>query len=345
MHVCCVSLIQIALPAAAASSEWTITVSRQAFSLRTRSHDDRAPYLTCTLAYLVGLLLVGPWVNNCVAALNQKYFLLFLIYTCLACIYSGTLLVARFISCTNHLSSCTISGAQAVLCVLNFVEAVVFGLFCLIMLWDQVSAILENTPGIDAMQNRKGEARAWYVSLQEVFGERLCWRWWLPVDLPPSVRLDFLAELNQLEDPITEAAREAQRARQYERHQQQQANGVTTSHAANGTTGGESIADAHQQRIARGPIVFPDVLHAPPLPMDLLERELELERRELALGRRYEGVINADGETDPDDEDEEDDDDEGVNPLLAALRTPPHAPDAMARAYAQMHAQQREKNA
>jgi hypothetical protein len=62
---------------------------------------------------------------------------------------------------------------QAVLAVLCFVEALVFGecesravpsspplisgLFVTIMMFDQISAIFENTPGIDALQNRKGD--------------------------------------------------------------------------------------------------------------------------------------------------------------------------------------------
>merc|ERR1719445_1261119 len=51
-----------------------------------------------------------PWVNNCVAIFNQKYFILFLFYTALCCIYSGVLLIARFISCTRDLRQCTVEG-------------------------------------------------------------------------------------------------------------------------------------------------------------------------------------------------------------------------------------------
>jgi hypothetical protein len=134
-------------------------------------------------------------VNNCVAIFNQKYFILFLIYTLLCCICCGVALIARFISCTNNLKGCSVSGLQAVLCILNFIEAIIFGLFCAIMLFDQLSAIFENTPGIDALQNKKGVARGKYESLKEVFGEPFNYKWWLPLNLPSRMYQDFEHEL------------------------------------------------------------------------------------------------------------------------------------------------------
>jgi palmitoyltransferase len=136
-----------------------------------------------------------PWVNNCVAIFNQKYFILFLFYTCACCIYSGVLLVARFISCTNNLRQCTVSGVHAALAIICFVEALVFGLFVIIMMCDQFSAIFENTPGIDQLQNRKGEKRGRYESLIDVFGEPFGWKWLLPLDLAPKMFLDFEREV------------------------------------------------------------------------------------------------------------------------------------------------------
>jgi hypothetical protein len=55
-----------------------------------------------------------PWVNNCVAIFNQKYFLLFLFYTGGCTIYSAALLLARFMSCTRNLGACSITGAHQV---------------------------------------------------------------------------------------------------------------------------------------------------------------------------------------------------------------------------------------
>ena len=52
-----------------------------------------------------------------------------------------------------------------------------FGLFCIIMMADQLSAILDNTPGIDALQHKHGAKRGRYDSLKAVFGEPLGLRW------------------------------------------------------------------------------------------------------------------------------------------------------------------------
>ena len=136
-----------------------------------------------------------PWVNNCVALFNQKFFVLFLLYTLLCCLYAGTLLVCRFISCTHNLRLCTITPLQTGLCIVNFIEAVVFGLFCLIMMFDQLTAILDNTPGIDALQNRQGVKRGRYDSLKAVFGEGVSIRWLLPLRLPKRVEQEFEWEL------------------------------------------------------------------------------------------------------------------------------------------------------
>jgi len=145
-----------------------------------------------------------PWVNNCVAIFNQKYFILFLFYTAICCIYSGTLLVARFISCTHNLRGCTVGGWQAALAIICFVEALIFGLFVIIMMFDQFSAIFDNTPGIDAMQHRRGVARGKYESLRDVFGEAFSWRWFFPLALTPKMRIDFDAECNRMRGEVDE---------------------------------------------------------------------------------------------------------------------------------------------
>jgi len=150
-----------------------------------------------------------PWVNNCVAVFNQKYFVLFLFYTCVNCCYSVVLLVSRFISCTNNLRQCSISGLETALCVVNFVEALIFGLFVGIMMFDQISAIFDNTPGIDALQNKHGQKRSKYSSLKDVFGEPFSWRWFIPFNLPPKIREDFGYELQQ-DEVITTTTTTAQ---------------------------------------------------------------------------------------------------------------------------------------
>jgi len=122
-----------------------------------------------------------PWVNNCVAIFNQKYFLLFLFYTAVCCIYSGVLLVARFISCTQNLRQCTLGGLEAGLCILTFIEALVFGLFVIIMLWDQFSALFEDLDDPQMSTEGRG-SQTKYGALCDVFGEGLSYRWFLPLN-------------------------------------------------------------------------------------------------------------------------------------------------------------------
>lgn len=245
------------------------------------------------MAFLVPFGLSFSWVNNCVAIFNQKYFVLFLLYTAICCLYSGTLLVSRFISCTNNLKQCNIAGMHAVLCILNFIEAIIFGLFCTIMMWDQLSAIFDNTPGIDALQNKQGKARGKYESLKEVFGEPLSWRWWLPLRVPTEVDRIFASELEEFDDPENELRAAEQHERMYQQHLARQqeiaieqakqratnsqsekaghtiSSPTATTPSTPSAASFESISDAHHRTLARSsyangtgtsppPIVFPD---------------------------------------------------------------------------------------
>ncbi|CEO96206.1 Palmitoyltransferase [Plasmodiophora brassicae] len=135
-----------------------------------------------------------PWINNCVAAFNQKYFLLFLCWTGVMCIYSGCVIGVGIYRCAQSLNQCSDISAVVVVCsMLNMFEAVLFGCFVSVMLWDQLSAIFENTPYIDKLQGIKGNTThlGRMALLTEVFGERLSWRWFVPVSLPRRVQDDF----------------------------------------------------------------------------------------------------------------------------------------------------------
>lgn len=137
-----------------------------------------------------------PWVNNCVAIFNQKYFLLFLMWTFIACVYTAMLLIARFVSCTHMPraltsgSQCCLSGADVIFSILNFIEAILFGLFVLVILCDQLGAIFDNTPGIDALQGKVGKKQSKMVNLRGVMGSSLGLHWFLPTALPTNVQSD-----------------------------------------------------------------------------------------------------------------------------------------------------------
>ena len=79
---------------------------------------------------------------------------------------------------------CRMSALGVTLCVITFVEALIFGLFVTIMMCDQLGAIFDNTPGIDALQDKKGKKIGRYTSLCNVFGEGFTWSWFFPLQLP-----------------------------------------------------------------------------------------------------------------------------------------------------------------
>jgi len=139
-----------------------------------------------------------PWVNNCVAIFNQKYFILFLFYTAFCCLYSGILLVCRFVSCTRNLRMCSVSGLEAALCIINFIEALVFGLFVIIMLCDQIAAIWDTNHGdYDGDDDKPRKRISKYMALKHVFGEPFSWRWFVPMALPDAVLKEFAHECDE----------------------------------------------------------------------------------------------------------------------------------------------------
>jgi hypothetical protein len=107
-----------------------------------------------------------PWVNNCVGIGNHKYFLLFVFYTCLSCIYSMALVTTRFIVCFQrhpgggrHQHRAThphcLDEPTHLLNMLGLiVEALLFGMFTTCMMVDQWDVVWTNMTHIDRL---KGE--------------------------------------------------------------------------------------------------------------------------------------------------------------------------------------------
>jgi hypothetical protein len=147
-----------------------------------------------------------PWVNNVVALFTQKYFLLFIFYTCLTCVFCGITLGARFATCYRggpnrkyqnwHKVSqlpahCQPTTTDTVVSVLNAVEAVIFGIFTIAMGCDQADAVAENTNYIDRLQKKKGKEQTYMQSLEDIFGEKFGWRWLVPFAPTVQLKRDF----------------------------------------------------------------------------------------------------------------------------------------------------------
>jgi len=143
-----------------------------------------------------------PWVNNCVGFLNQKYFVLFLLYTAITCLFCLVTLICRFLMCASIKRSfrptqpfCKPAPVDTICCVLNFVEAIMFGLFVTIMLFDQLSVVFDNTTYIDKLKgnSKNKERKTKYESLISLFGESLTFGWLLPKSSTRRMMKEFMA--------------------------------------------------------------------------------------------------------------------------------------------------------
>lgn len=139
-----------------------------------------------------------PWVNNCVGIGNHKYFLLFVFYTFLTCLYSLALVIVRFTTCLHgfhrtsrryrlthpnwaaeeaaaeaanmaHSNGPCLDKTSQLLSVLGLlIEAILFGMFTSCMMFDQADVIRSKITHIDRL---KGEdATGTLAGFVEVFG-------------------------------------------------------------------------------------------------------------------------------------------------------------------------------
>ncbi len=117
-----------------------------------------------------------PWVNNCVGIGNHKYFLLFVFYTMLSCIYSLALIITRFASChavrgtgksIRHYS-CLDHPTQLVNILGLLIEAVLFGMFTSCMIFDQWDVIFSKLTHIDRIKGQTVSGAL--AGVAEVFG-------------------------------------------------------------------------------------------------------------------------------------------------------------------------------
>jgi hypothetical protein len=158
-----------------------------------------------------------PWVNNVVGLFTQKYFLLFVFYTCLCTIWVAIILGYRLYKCTygqfgpgkfrgwsrsqNDASQiCETTPAEFIILIINSVEAIIFVIFTCAMGCDQYEAIGENTPYIDRLQKQKGKEQSMYATTCDVFGEEFCWRWFFPLKPTEQLRAQFQGTIKETMD-------------------------------------------------------------------------------------------------------------------------------------------------
>lgn len=159
-----------------------------------------------------------PWINNCVGELNQKYFIQFLFYTGMASLYSLGLVVTAWVwrirnERETETEKETEESPSKHLIVAHYiillVESVLFGVFVMVIFYDQLVSIITDETPIEQMKNRlmikdrsSTSSSSSSVStnhtphtrkpklalLREVFGRGSVFCWLLPLHTsPPSV--------------------------------------------------------------------------------------------------------------------------------------------------------------
>ncbi|XP_029943957.1 palmitoyltransferase ZDHHC3 [Salarias fasciatus] len=105
-----------------------------------------------------------PWINNCVGELNQKYFIQFLFYTGMASLYSLVLVVSAWVwrIRNEREGEAEKEGEEETpskhLIVAHYiillVESVLFGVFVMVIFYDQLVSIITDETPIEQMRNR-----------------------------------------------------------------------------------------------------------------------------------------------------------------------------------------------
>uniref|UniRef100_A0A673BCW6 Palmitoyltransferase n=1 Tax=Sphaeramia orbicularis TaxID=375764 RepID=A0A673BCW6_9TELE len=97
-----------------------------------------------------------PWINNCVGELNQKYFIQFLFYTGMASLYSLVLVVSAWVWRIRNEREGDVDkeGEDTAHYIILLVESVLFGVFVMVIFYDQLVSIITDETPIEQMRNR-----------------------------------------------------------------------------------------------------------------------------------------------------------------------------------------------
>lgn len=136
-----------------------------------------------------------PWINNCVGEANQKFFIQFLFFVGVACLYSISLVVASWViqptsRPPNSHQYRVIHSSVLV------IESILFGLFVVAIGCDQMHSILGDETAVEQAKKQgsyRGNMSRMHL-LSEVFGRGPAIFWLCPFQSQNPSSLDPYAE-------------------------------------------------------------------------------------------------------------------------------------------------------
>ena len=135
-----------------------------------------------------------PWINNCVGLYTLKHFLLFMVYVFLGTLYVLTFVGVRSVSCllAPRRSCRELERLDLMLLVIiSLFLNVLFCLFTVIMVGDQLWLMYTNTSTIDKIKRTpKKKRRGFWVKLKAAFGGDFSWRWFLPITIDTPLNIE-----------------------------------------------------------------------------------------------------------------------------------------------------------
>ncbi|CAL4120929.1 unnamed protein product, partial [Meganyctiphanes norvegica] len=130
-----------------------------------------------------------PWINNCVGEWNQKYFLQFLIYVGLMSVYACGLIAFTWIrECRDCSRDMVVKQGRVLHSVCLSMESILFGLFVMAIMCDQMQAILSDETAVEQVK-KSGPYRARrpkMALLREVCGRSHPLLWVFPCTSAPK---------------------------------------------------------------------------------------------------------------------------------------------------------------
>jgi len=116
-----------------------------------------------------------PWINNCVGELNQKYFIQFLFYVAVICLYTAVSIGISYARTEKP------SQQKMVHTIILLIESLLFGIFVTAVLTDQLQAVFTDETTVERWKvGKTSSTKPRSVLLAEVCGPGPTYLWLLP---------------------------------------------------------------------------------------------------------------------------------------------------------------------